>query len=161
MKFMVVGKVVSDEEKCPLVFDDITEWVEQFFYLRSLISDDGRSLISDDGRVSAEVERKIANTSNAFGALQPVVFKNYQLSIETKQLLCSSECWTPLCGQLVNSFHHRCVRSVLGITNQQQWEQKISSGAVRAMWDDLESISTKLRKRRLEWLGHVVRMPSH
>ena len=47
-----------------------------------------------------------------------------------------SEFWTPLRGQLrkLNSFHHGCVRSVLGITNQQQWEQRISSGAVRAMW---------------------------
>ena len=61
----------------------------------------------------------------------------------------------------VKEIEFPCVRSVLGITNQQQWEQRISSGAVRAMWDDLESISAKLRKRHLEWLGHLVRMPSH
>jgi len=63
-----------------------------------------------------------------------------------------SECWTPLRGQLSklkNSFHHGCVRSVLGITNQQQWEQRISSGAVRAMWGDLEGISTKLETLRM------------
>jgi len=165
-KFVVVGTGVTDEEKRPLVVgDDFIEGVEQFPYLGSLIS--------DDGRVSVEVERRIANASKAFGALREAVFKNSNLSIETKRfvyracvlsvLLYGGECWAPLRGQLrkLNSFHHRCVRSVLGITNQQQWEQRISSGSVRAMWGDLESISTKLRKKRLEWLGHVARMPSH
>jgi len=41
------------------------------------------------------------------------------------------------------------------------YEQRISSGVVRAMWGDLESIITKLRKRHLEWLGYVTRMPNH
>jgi len=54
---------------------------------------------------------------------------------------------------------------VLGINNQQQWEYRISSGAneLRAMWGrgNMERISTKLRKRCLEWLGHVAWMPSH
>ena len=75
--FTVVGNVVSDEEKRPLaVGNDLIEWVEQFPYLGSLIS--------DDGRVTSKVERRIANASKAFGALQQAVFKNCQLSIETK-----------------------------------------------------------------------------
>jgi len=65
---MVVGNVASD---CPLVVgDDLIEWVEQFSYLESLIS--------DDRRVSAEVEKRIASTSKAFGALQCAIFKNCQ-----------------------------------------------------------------------------------
>jgi len=50
-KFAVVGTIVSDEDKRPLaVGDDFIEWVEQFPYLGSLIS--------DDGRFDAEVERR-------------------------------------------------------------------------------------------------------
>jgi len=75
--FTVVGNVVSDEEKRPLaVGNDLIEWVEQFPYCGSLIS--------DDGRVSAETERRIASASKVFGTVQQAVFKNCQLSIETK-----------------------------------------------------------------------------
>ena len=154
------------EEKRPLVVGgSLIEWVEQFPYLGPLIS--------DEGRIGAEVERRVASASKAFGALRQSVFMNSHLSVDTKRhvyracvlsvLLYSSECWTPLSRQLkkLNSFHHRCVRSVLGITNQQQWEQKISSGTVRALWGNMETISTKHRKRRLEWLGHLAQMPNH
>ena len=44
-----------------------------------------------------------------------------------------SAVWVPLRRDLkrLNSFHHRCVHTVLGITNQRQWEEHISSVAVR------------------------------
>ena len=52
VKFIVVGTTVSDEDKCPLAVGyDFIEWVEQFPYLGSLIS--------DDGRFDAEVERRM------------------------------------------------------------------------------------------------------
>ena len=49
---------------------------------------------------------------------------------------------------------------MLGITNQQQWEQHVSSATVRGMWGDLESVSTKLRKKHLEWLSHLAWLPN-
>ena len=59
---MEVSNTVSDEDKHPLaVGDGFIEWVEQFPYMGSLIS--------DDGRVDAEVERRIANTFKTFGSL--------------------------------------------------------------------------------------------
>ena len=55
-KFMVVVTQVSDEDKRPLpVGNDFIDWVEQFPYLGSLLS--------DDRRFDAEVERRIANAS--------------------------------------------------------------------------------------------------
>ena len=72
------------------------EWVKQFPYVGSLIT--------DDGRVGAEIERRIESASKAFGALQHAVINNFHLSIETDQLvcmavlLCGSKCWTPLFG---------------------------------------------------------------
>ena len=32
---------------------------------------------------------------------------------------------------------------------------------VRVRWGDPETITTKVQKRRLEWLGHLARMPEH
>jgi len=37
----------------------------------------------------------------------------------------------------------------------------ISSEHVRGRWGDTETTSGKVQKRRLEWLGHIVRMLDH
>ena len=61
----------------------------------------------------------------------------------------------------LNAFHHRCIRTIVGITSTQQWEQNITSARMRDLWGDQETMDTKIAKRRLEWLGHVARMPDH
>ena len=58
----------------------------------------------------------------------------------------------------LNTFHHRCIRTILGITCTQQWEEHISSRMMREQWGDEETITTKLMRRHLEWLGHLARM---
>ena len=42
-----------------------------------------------------------------------------------------------------------------------QWTQHISSFKVRQRWGDLKTISTRVKQRRLEWLGHLIHMPNH
>ncbi len=78
-------------------------------------------------------------------------------------LLYGSECWTPLSKHLrkLDTFHHRCLRAILGVSCKQQWDQHISSRALRQRWGDVELISRKVMRRRLEWLGHTARMPEH
>ena len=165
-KFMVVGSEVLEEEKAPISVDGgQIEWVSEFPYLGSLIA--------DSGRMDAEIEKRLASASKAFGALRQAVFNDAHLSLNTKRqvyracvlsvLLYGSECWIPLRKHLkkLNTFHHRCLRAVLGITNKQQWEQRLSSTAVREKWGDTETITTKVVRRRLEWLGHLARMPDH
>ena len=61
----------------------------------------------------------------------------------------------------LNSFHHRCVHTVLGIINQRHREERISSVAVREQWEDVETTETKLMGNRLEWLGHLAQMQDH
>ena len=138
------------------------EFVHEFQYLGSLIV--------DSGRTHAEVDKRIANVSKAFGAPIRAVFKDAHLTVATKRhvygacvlsvLLYGNECWVPLRRDLsrLNSFHHRCVCMVLGITSQRQWEERISSATVREQWEDVETIETKLICRRLEWLGHLARL---
>ena len=117
-----------------------------------------------------EVDKCIANASKAFGALRQAAFKNKDLSTGTKRLvyqacvlpvlLHGGECWTPLRKHLnqLNSFHQSCIRTTLGITNKQQREKRISSEEIRQNWGDVDTITTKLTKRHLEWLGHLARM---
>ena len=127
----------------------------------------------DGGSIDVEVDRRIANTSKAFGALRQSVFDDYHLSIKTMKcayqacvlstLLYGSECWTPLRRHLrrLDSFHQRYIKAVVRVTNKQQWEQHITSVMVRQHWGDMEIIATKLRRRRLEWLGHMARMAEY
>ena len=165
-KFMVVGYGVSEADLQPISVDGgEIEHVSEFQYLGSVIA--------ENGRIDAEVDRRIANASKAFGALRRAVFDDKVLSTTTKRmiyqacvlsvLLYGGECWIPLRRHLkrLDSFHHRCIRTVLGISNRQQWEQRISSEVVRERWGDKEIITAMLQKRRLEWLGHLARMPDH
>ena len=163
-KFTVVGCAVTEEEKAPIAVDNgLIKWVSEFPYLGSLIA--------DSGRMDVEIEKRLASASKAFRVPSQAVFKDAHLSLNTKRqvyracvlsvLLYGSECWVPLGKHLkkLNTFHHRCLRAVLGISNRQQWEQRISSATVRERWGDMETITTKLMCRRLEWLGHLARMP--
>ena len=155
--------VVKEEDKA--LDDGCIEWVSEFPYLGSLIAESRRTQV--------KVDKRIANASKAFRALRRAVFKDAHLSVATKRsvyrvcvlsvLLYGSECWIPLRKDLkkLNSFHHRCVRTVLGITKQKQWEGRISSVMVREQWGDVETIETKLVRKRLEWLGHLARMQDH
>ena len=49
----------------------------------------------------------------------------------------------------------------MGISNAQQWSQRITSAEIRQKWGDTETATVKVTKRRLEWLGHVARMPHY
>ena len=164
-KLMVVGHNIMDEEKMPLLIGDSSiECVDAFTYLGSVVA--------SNTRIDADVDR-FSSASRAFGALRQAVFKDCNLIITTKRqvyqacvlsvLLYGSECWTPLRRHLkrLNSFHHRCIRTVLGVTNRQQWELHITSQMTREQWGDVETVATKVAKRRLQWLGHVAQMPNH
>lgn len=51
------------------------------------------------------------------------------------------------------------IRTVLGITKRQQWQRRITSSETQVSWGDLDTNEDKIRKRRLEWLGHIAHMP--
>lgn len=59
-----------------------------------------------------------------------------------------------------DSFYHGCIRTVLGIMNSQQWEEHITLQETRQRWGDVETATDKVHKHRLEWLGHLARMPT-
>ena len=67
------------------------------------------------------------------------VFKNKHLSLATKRavyravvlavLLYGAETWTmkAVHTSRLNSFHNRCIRTILGVTKYQQWNERLTS----------------------------------
>ena len=104
------------------------------------------SLIAASGQMDVDIERRIAKASQTLGALKKTVFRDKNFTLNTKRkvyqacvlsaLLYDAECWIPLKKDIrkLNTFHHRCLRAILGITNRQQWNERITSAAVRRKW---------------------------
>ena len=79
-KLMSTGRESQNEHKIQLDLEDGTiEHVQEFSYLGSTISANGRS--------DTDVKRRIASASKAFGALRRPVFEDKNLSIGTKRLV--------------------------------------------------------------------------
>ena len=108
------------------------------------------------GRMAADVECRVAKASKAFVALRKAVFLDWNLFLRTKRkvyqacvlsvLLYGAECWILLRRQVkqLNTFHHRCIRSILGISNMQQWDERITMADVRERWGDEELVDEKI-----------------
>ena len=163
-KVMATGRLVLPNDEGPIHCDDCSsiEAVQEFQYLGSIVE---RS-----GRADSEVGRRVMQASRAFGCLRRAVFKDKDLTMKTKKniyqacvLLYASECWTLLQRhkRKLDAPHHRCVRTILGITNRQQWEQRITSVAIRQRWGDTMTVTQMVAARRMEWLGHLACMPTH
>jgi len=99
--------------------------------------------MTEDGRSHVEVDKRMASGSKAFRALRRAVFQESHLTLVTKRsvyrvgvlsvVLYGSACWVSLRRDVkkLSSFHHKCIRTVLGLTNQRSWEHHISSATVR------------------------------
>ena len=80
------------------------------------------------------------------------VFLDKHLKLTTKRkiynacvlsvLLYGAECWVLLRKQekKLNTFHHRLSRSILGITNRQQWSERISMTEVRSQGTEVSPL---------------------
>ena len=160
MKIMAVRREVMAEDRTPLsVGGEEIEAVSEFPYLGSQLESSGRMML--------DVEEQIAQAPKVFGALRKSVLLDSDMNISTKHkvyqacvfsvLLYGSECWTPLKKNLkkLDAFHNRCVRTILGVSNKQQWSKRITSLELRQRWGDTEMAAVKVMKRRLEWLGLI------
>ena len=163
-KVMPVGHGLTARDRLPLmVVSDIVESVADFRYLGAIVHTDGRS--------AHDIKSRIAGASRAFGALRRTVFmdRNLILSVATKRqvyeacvvslLLYGSECWVPLSRDVaaLSTFHMRCIRSILGITQLDIWTSRVTNTEVLAIWNSArqDDLPTRLLRRRMEWLGHL------
>ncbi|XP_073965599.1 uncharacterized protein [Choristoneura fumiferana] len=155
-------KTVVLAQGCPqpptiLLGDAPLEVVSRFCYLGSQVS----SNLSLD----AEIDSRIGKAATTFGRLRARAWENKHLTVNTKMLvyqacvlstlLYGAESWTTYSKQerRLNSFHMRCLRSILGIT----WRDRATNESVLGV-AQLPSITATLKQRRLRWLGHVHRM---
>ena len=149
-KHMVTGREATLEDKTPISINGgELEALGEFPYLGSVIA--------ATGRMDVDCEKRLSQASRAFGALRKAVFMDRDLKLETKRSVYQA-C---VLSVLLDAFHHRCIRTILGISNLQQWSQHITTFEIRQRWEDLETATDKVAKRRLEWLGHLAHMPNH
>ena len=104
-----------------------------------------------------------------FGALRGSIFNNPILSIPTKRavyratvlavLMYGAEAWTLKAKHVrrLSTFHNRCVRTILGVTRYEQWEQRLTSKTLANRFGMDWSIPDIIMNRRLQWLGHLGR----
>ena len=131
--------------------------VEEFKYLGSVIS--------NDGPLDKEINARISKASQALGRLRVRVLEQHNIQQATKlkvyktvvlsSLLYGCETWTWYRRhiRLLERFHMRSLRSILGI----KWHDKITN--LEVLEDaGTTSIEAMILKAQLRWTGHVIRM---
>jgi len=128
------------------------------------------SMVSRDGTNGVDVDARIAAATKAFGSLSKLVFRSDGVSPAAKReayvaivlaiLIYGSKSWcltAELWGRL-RRFHHQSARAVCRITMWHVREHRIRTVEVLKVLK-LRSIETYVRRRQLQWAGHVARMP--
>lgn len=131
------------------------EEVESFTYLGANVTNDGGSTADVKKRVAmASVQfKKLTNiwqASNISRKTKTSLFKSLVLSV----LLYGCETWKLTKGdeRKLDVFQSKCLRKILKI----RWQQHISNKSVLDT-AEVEKISEVVRRRRWNWVGHVLR----
>ena len=123
------------------------------------------SIITIDGKCDRDIEHRIGKANHSFGRLRSRVWSSHDIRLEAKLalynaivlslLLYGCEAWTLYARHVkqINSFHIRCLRSIIGI----KWSDYITNDEVCARAGSSE-MRIILTRRQLCWAGHVVRM---
>ena len=79
----------------------------------------------------------------------------YVMLLQRPVLLYGCETWktTKMDEKKLNTFQNQCLRRILRI----RWQQKISNREIAKM-TGVNNISCEVRRRRWNWLGHILRM---
>jgi hypothetical protein len=131
------------------------EEVESFTYLGANVTKDGGSTVDVRKRVamaSAQFKRltNIWQAGNISRKTKISLFKSLVLSV----LLYGCETWKLTKGEerKLDIFQTKCLRKICKI----RWQQHISNKSVLDM-TEVEKISDVVRRRRWNWVGHVLR----
>ena len=112
-----------------------------------------------------DIKARLRKTRCAFAKLQ-TIWKSKQYTMKTKLriyysivkfiLLYGSECWRVVKGDMakIDAFHYGCLKQTCGIF----WPNKISNVELHKK-TGCNSAVLEIKRRRLKWLGYVVRMP--
>jgi hypothetical protein len=150
-------------DTCDIEVDGgVVSFTNHFKYLGSIIADK----LNDD----AECAARISAASKAFGALKTQLFGVKNICIRAKKhayealvlslLFYGCECWVLSAGMRdkIVKFHRRCLRFMCGITLDSMRSKNIHHSDLEKRLRT-KNILSILESRRLQWLGHVYRMP--
>lgn len=152
---MVIGK--KDGPRCELYLNGtLIKQVEKFIYLGSVIT--------ENGKCDPEIRRRIALAKDAFQKLEHIL-RNRKLSMETKKrvldcyvisiLTYGCECWT-ISAQMEDKLKAAemwFLRKMLRIS----YTEHVTNDAVLCKANTERKLMKIIRKRQLEFLGHVMR----
>ena len=122
------------------------------------------TVIDSTGNINAEINSRIGKASRAFSAMYNI-WHSKHINTKTKLslynsnvvsvLLYGSECWplTVTNSKKIDGFDSKCLRRIMDI----KWQDKVTNIALRDSTGQTE-LTNKIRKRRLQWFGHVTRM---
>ena len=155
-EILPVGQSSLQKPKVSLGAEGDIKVVEHFKYLEAYCSTDGTN--------TKELNFRVGKAAGAFKELDKI-WKDRYISLPTKMqiynacvlstLLYGAECWSlkDRDEKRLDAFDMRCQRKILKI----KWSQHIRNLDIR-----LKTCQTQLthliRKRRLQWFGHVQRM---
>ena len=155
-EIMSIGRASASNPTVPLGDEGIIKVVDHFKYLGAYCSADGSNI--------KELNNRIGKASAAFRELDKV-WKDRNISLNTKMkfynacvlstLLYSAECWTltERDESRLDAFDMRCQRKILRII----WSQHVTNNTIRSRTKQPQ-LSSVIRKRRLQWFGHLQRM---
>ena len=121
-------------------------------------------IITSDGRCDTEIKRRIAMAKDSFSKMSPI-FKNHNISMITKFrvlkayvwsiLLYGCESWTigEQMKKKLEAAEMWFIRRMLRIS----WTEKKTTNAVLAEADTKRSLIQTIRKRQMQFLGHLNR----
>ena len=127
------------------------------------------SYVTSDSSCDKDCQTRIGKISSVFGRLKSI-WKNRHITIRTtlkvrlyeslvmSTVLYGAELWLLTVAQKkkLEAAHHKFQRRMMGIS----WKDKVSNESVRVQ-TQLEKIDLIIKKRRLRWLGHVLRMDNN
>ena len=90
-----------------------------------------------------DIKCRLAKAFLVFGCLRHPIFANLSLSLGNKRvvhqatviavLLCGAETWTLMVYHVrhLTVFHNHCIRTILGVSKYDQWQQHLTSAVLR------------------------------
>ena len=124
------------------------------------------SVVSSDGEILEDIWYRLAKASWVFGSLRLSIFANGALWVGTRWavyqttvlavLLYGTETWILKTPHLkcLTVFHNHCVRTILGISRYEQWQQYHKSAALLYRFGT-GSISRIIVDKCFHWLSHI------
>ena len=129
-----------------------------------LLGDLNIIIISTDNSAQKDIKARLNKARFTFSRLKNI-WKSKQYNLKTKVriynsnvksvLLYGAECWriVKIDMNKLSAFHNSCLRKICNI----YWPNKITNDNLYQK-TGCTSIDVEIKKRRLRWLGHVLRM---